>query len=738
MATRVITTRLAIDGEAEFKRQMSSVNGELRNLKSEMQLTDAQFKGQANTLTYLTQKDKLLREEVAQQEEKVKALNQALQDSVQVNGETASQTDRYRQQLNQAKTQLTKMNQEIDENAKYMKEAERNTDHCAESIDEFGKSAKDASPSIEDLINKTLKTGNLSSLGSGLVEKFGGKIKLLGAAGVAGAAVKGLQAVTEAAFELVESTEEYRKIMGTLEVSSQAAGYTAEQTSETYNRLNSVLGDTQAAATTTANLQAIGLEQDKLRQLTDATVGAWATYGDSIPIDGLAEAVNETIKAGAVTGTFADVLNWGSQEGETFGITMKANTKANEEWNKKVEECASAEDYFNLALENCSSEAERADLVMQAMAKQGLKDSGEAWFENNKDIVANNEATAKMEAATARLAEKLVPLTTGLKTLGAEALTSVLDAGEDIYKFFQALPGELDSIVDEFGEIGKNVVNGFVNGIKSKWNSAISSARNFVNGVKDAFTNPQGFDTHSPSKWSYSVAEYVMDGLMLGMEDSKGEVMETAQDIVDEIKRRFDTIAEAYNTRQDVAGLEYDLWEMMYGENVSEADKYDKKLEMLTQKQMDQASVVESAEAAYAAVAKQYGENSAESLAYQKTLLQEQIEYQKLLQSIQEVLDAKDQLYEDSGESQRTFSLVSGNAQRANSAVSDETYRRSMLSAASDTVTGVTAGGTVRGQVASPQAANVTLITKDGKEIARGFVDDFRTVMKETPEVKDD
>lgn len=33
-------------------------------------------------------------------------------------------------------------------------------------------------------------------------------------------------------------------------------------------------------------------------------------YGDSIPIDGLAEAVNETVKTGTVTGTFADVLNW--------------------------------------------------------------------------------------------------------------------------------------------------------------------------------------------------------------------------------------------------------------------------------------------------------------------------------------------------------------------------------------------------------------------------------------------
>ena len=44
--------------------------------------------------------------------------------------------------------------------------------------------------------------------------------------------------------------------------------------------------------------------------MIDGTIGAWATYGDSIPIDSLAEAVNETIRTSKVTGTFADVLNW--------------------------------------------------------------------------------------------------------------------------------------------------------------------------------------------------------------------------------------------------------------------------------------------------------------------------------------------------------------------------------------------------------------------------------------------
>ena len=63
---------------------------------------------------------------------------------------------------------------------------------------------------------------------------------------------------------LVESTKEYNKIMGTLEVSSQKAGYSAEQTQQTYTQLYGVLGDNQSAATAAANLQALKLSQEQL------------------------------------------------------------------------------------------------------------------------------------------------------------------------------------------------------------------------------------------------------------------------------------------------------------------------------------------------------------------------------------------------------------------------------------------------------------------------------------------
>ena len=250
MATRVISTSIKLDGEAEFKKQMSNVNSELKTLRTEMAYSEEAFKGQANTMEALTAKDKLLRREIEQQEEKVRALEKAVSDSTEAYGESDKRTDGWRQSLNRAKTDLLKMNRELEDNSKYLDEARKSADNAAESIDEFGREVKDAadqSDGIADLI------GSMS------------KLKDFAKGGVIGAAaIGGLTAIKDAIFEVVDGTKEYRKIMGTLEVSSKKAGYSAEETQEAYRRLYAVLGDNQSAVTTVANLQAIGLSQKDL------------------------------------------------------------------------------------------------------------------------------------------------------------------------------------------------------------------------------------------------------------------------------------------------------------------------------------------------------------------------------------------------------------------------------------------------------------------------------------------
>lgn len=144
MATRVISTKLSVEGESEFKRQMGDVNSHLKTLKSEMTLVTAEFKGQANTLDALTAKDKVLREQLDQQREKMRALEEAVKEAAEAYGEQDKRTDGYKQSLNAAKAAVANLTRELEDNDKHLDEARKSADGCATSIDEFGKEVKQA------------------------------------------------------------------------------------------------------------------------------------------------------------------------------------------------------------------------------------------------------------------------------------------------------------------------------------------------------------------------------------------------------------------------------------------------------------------------------------------------------------------------------------------------------------------------------------------------------------------
>lgn len=392
MATRTIATRLTLEGEKEYKKELGKVNQEIGLLSDKMKRADAEFRGQANSIEALTTKNDLLREAQQKQIDKIAKLQTAIEDCGEAYGENDEAVMRFKRQLEKAETDLIDLNDELSSNERYLDEARTSADKCAKSIDEYGKQVKDAAKATDDFNGAGGGKGGIGDL----IGQLGSLKKML----VGGAVVAGLKATSDAIIGIVDETEEYRKIMGTLEASSQAAGYTAEQTAESYKYLYGVLGDTQTAATTVANLQAIGLAQGDLRGMIDSVIGAWATYGDSIPIDGLAESVNETIQAGQVTGTFADVLNWA-------GVS---------------------EDEFNAKLAAANDSAERAQIVLNQLANQGLPETAKAWRDANEDVVAYNESQMKLDEAMGQLGETLAPVAAGLKDVFAEGVYAAADA----------------------------------------------------------------------------------------------------------------------------------------------------------------------------------------------------------------------------------------------------------------------------------------------------------------------
>ncbi|MBQ5659091.1 MAG: hypothetical protein IIV02_06160, partial [Peptococcaceae bacterium] len=298
---------------------------------------------------------------------------------------------------------------------KTVKELERQLNEAKTAMTKTQREMSDLSKEAEDL------TDSLDKAGGG-VSALGDKLK---GAFVGGAVVGAVTGLAGSIADLSEKSLEYNKIMGTLSVSGQHAGYTAEQTKESYLQLYGVIGDQQQTATALANLQAIGLNQEQLRQMTDLATGAWMKYGDSIPIDGLAEAINETIQVGVVTGNFADALNWASI----------------------------SEDEFNEKLAAAGSEAERVNLVMEALASQGLAETTAAWREENAAIVEANLATERLTGATAEFGAFFTPVVTAAKNLAADFLLGVVDIGTEFLK----LPGYAK---ESLGNIGKAITTG--------------------------------------------------------------------------------------------------------------------------------------------------------------------------------------------------------------------------------------------------------------------------------------
>lgn len=269
----------------------------------------------------------------------------------------------------------------------------------------------------EKSLKKTDKTAE--GFGSKLlsVGKSAGKFAL----GVAGAAV----AAGTAIVALTESTREYRTEQGKLQTAFQTQNFTAEEARKTYVALNGVLGDSGQAVEAANHLAQLANNEKDLQKWTNICTGVYATFGDSLPIEGLTEAANETAKTGELTGALADALNWA-------GVS---------------------EDDFKKKLEKCNTEQERAALITETM--NGLySESAEKYKELNADVIAANEAQDRLNNAMADVGGAFEPFVTKGKILIAEVLERFVPLLE--WLAAEALPwvsNSISGVVDWFGKM---------------------------------------------------------------------------------------------------------------------------------------------------------------------------------------------------------------------------------------------------------------------------------------------
>ena len=377
--------KIGLEGEKEFKKALADINQSFKVLGSEMKVVQSQFDKNDDSVEALTARNQVLGKEIDTQKKKIETLRKALENASTSFGENDRRTQQWQIQLNNAQASLNNMERELDQNQRAIDSMGDEMRDAAQQTDKFG-------DEIDDAADKTDKA-------SGKLEKVGSVLKGLAvtagaAVAAAGAALAGL---TKSFLDLAESTRKYREDHAKLDAAFTTAGFTAEQAGEAYTGFYAILGEEDRSVEAVNHLAKLCSTEEELAQWTDIAAGVWATFGDSLPIEGLTEAANETAKTGTITGQLADALNWA-------GVNEEA---------------------FQSALDGCSSEQERAALITDTL--NGLyQEAAENYKTLNGDVMEAQRAQALLTDAYAQLGAIAEPIMTTLKTMAADVLTAMI------------------------------------------------------------------------------------------------------------------------------------------------------------------------------------------------------------------------------------------------------------------------------------------------------------------------
>ena len=283
-----------------------------------------------------------------------------------------------------------------------------------------GASAGDAAgDGLEQGLDQGSKSG--ADKAGANIESFGDKMKGV----LAGISVAALAASIG---ELVSVTNEFQEDMGKLSVAAQQNNVATDAANGAYRDMVGILGETDQSVEAVNHLFALcGENTQALSDWTNIASGVYATFGDSLPLEGLTEAANETAKVGQVTGPLADAINWASEAAVQQGVALSGNQAAIDAYNSALADGATQEDAFNAALAACNTEQERAQLITDTL--NGVyAEAGAQYQQTNADVIAYRQSQSDLIAAMSSLGQAFMPIVTGLTNVATMLLSGVQPA----------------------------------------------------------------------------------------------------------------------------------------------------------------------------------------------------------------------------------------------------------------------------------------------------------------------
>ena len=347
--------------------------------------------------------------------------NAALAEMSGQSSETVSASQRLRNEISKQEKDLAKLQEEYSDtvleqgkNSRAAKDLKKKIAELTRSLSENEKKLDDSSSGLKNVEKAAKKAGDGFTIAKGAIATFigNGLTSLVGACKNAISKVMGLS----------ESTMETRENFAKLETSFNSAGLGVKNATKTYEELYGVLGDTGRATEASQQLAKISKDEKDLAANTRILTGVMAEYGDSIPLEGLAEGIAASSAMSNVQGVLADALEW-------QGINL---------------------DEFNEQLASLATEEERSAFIQETLT--GLYgESADAYEENNKSIIEARKANLEYQKSMDTLGAKLEPVTTSIKLGFARILDKVVELveGVDLEAFAEKISSAFDGFIND-------------------------------------------------------------------------------------------------------------------------------------------------------------------------------------------------------------------------------------------------------------------------------------------------
>lgn len=388
---------------SKLDKALKSSEDNTRSLQTELREINTALKFNPGNVELLSQKQEVLTKQVEETSKALKVLKSA-ESQVQAqfeNGEIGEEQYRaFKREIVATESKLEHYKKQLDSVNDGTKDLVDTTEKAEKSTGEFG-------------------------------AKLGGALKT----GV-GALATGVTALGGALVGSAEATREYRADMGKLDTAFDTAGHSAESATETYQALQGILGESDQAVEASNHLAKLAKNEEDLATWTTIATGVYAEFGDSLPIENLTEASNETAKTGQLTGGLADALNWA-------GVN---------------------EEKFQAQLDKCTSEQERQALITETL--NGLySESAEKYRETNAEVIRANEANEAWTSSMAEVGASVEPLLTDVKMLGASLLSDLLPGIKSITEAFRGMLNGDEGASEELGTALSGIITDLLNKI---------------------------------------------------------------------------------------------------------------------------------------------------------------------------------------------------------------------------------------------------------------------------------